>query len=428
MPKQVTRTTTQIAVEMSEIRSQVSKLREGPAEGQSAEDHQSALNEAVGKLADLEPEYRAALALEATEVETREVPTETPEQRDLRRLRDRVRVGKYLAAGMRGARVDGAEEEFRQAVDCAEREIPFEAFEGDGFDEARAEKRADAATGVPGTIGLNMTSLVPSVFAMSMADYLGIQMPRVPSGQYTVPRLTTDLTAGPKGKGDDQESTAAAFTVISAKPKRISARLTLRAEDLAEVGIPAFEASLRENLRMVLADTVDQQIIKGDGTGDNLAGLQGQLSADTAQTSANTFANAASDLAGYVDGRFAHALSHLRVLHNPSIYSTLAALFASQQDDVDHLTWCGRHGIGVRNSANMAATASKVGKSIVCRHGMAKGGSGAGAVSPVWGNIGITDPYTGSASATQHVTLHILLGDVLVRYPGRFAEWQVKVA
>ncbi len=419
------RTSTQIAVEMSEIRSRVSSLREGPAEGQSADDHATALNEAVAKLAALEPEYRAAIVLDATELETREVPTETPEQRELRNLRERVSVGRYLAAGMRGARVNGAEEEFRQAVECEERQIPYEAFEG----EEQPEQRADAATGVPGTIGINMTSLVPSVFAMSMADYLGIQMPRVPSGQYSIPRLTTDLTAGAKGKGDAQESTAAGFTVIGAKPKRISARLTLRAEDLAEVGIPAFEASLRENLRMVLADTVDNQIIKGDGSGDNLAGLQGQLTADAAQDAANTFANAASDLAGYVEGKFAHALSHLRVLHNPTVYAKLAALFATNDDSVTHLDWCNRHGIGVRNSANMAAnSAGNVGKSIIVRSGAAKGAAGAGAVSPVWGNIAITDPYTGSASATQHVTLHILLGDVLVRYPGRFAEWQVKTA
>ena len=345
------------------------------------------------------------------------------EHREFVKLRSRVSVGRYLDAGIRSQRVDGAELEFRQAVKAADRTIPYEAFE-----EEPVEERADAATAAPGTVGVNMQGIVPNVFSMSAAAFLAIGMPRVPSGQYSIPRLTTDLTAGTKGKGAAQESTAGAFTVISAKPKRIGARLSLRAEDLAEVGIPGFESSLRQNLRMVLGDTLDVQLLRGDGQGANLNGLATQLAADAAQANANSYANAASDLAAYIDGKFAHKLSDLRVIHNIAVYARLAALFATNDDSKSHLDWCSTHGIEAVANANMAASAANVGDSIVVRAGMARGKSGMCAVAPVWGNIEITDIYTDSASAMQHVSLHLLLGNVLVRYPEAYRQWKVKTA
>jgi len=382
------------------------------------------------KLANLQTEFRSVEKRRriAIEAEGEEVTTPTSpdaETRALNDLRARTSVGRFLAAGIDGRRLDGAEEEFRQAVKAEERTIPYEAFEG----EDEVETRADAATAAPATIGINMQGVVPAVFSRSAAAFLAIAMPRVPSGQYSIPRLTTNLTAGTKAKGGAQESSAGEFTIVSAKPKRISARLTLRAEDLAEVGIPGFEASLKANLQQVLGDVLDVQLLRGDGQGANLNGLATQLTADAAQTDANTFANAAGDLAGYIDGKFAHRLEDLRVIHNTSVYARMASLFATNDDSQSHLDWCARHRIQVVSNANMeASTNAKVGDSIVVRAGAARGKSGMGAVAPVWGNIGITDIYSDSASATQHVTLHLLLGNVLLRYPDVYAQWKVKTA
>ena len=346
------------------------------------------------------------------------------ETRERIELRGRVSIGRYLSAGIKGARLDGVEEEFRQAVGCEERSIPLDAFEG-----REPEKRADAATASPGTIGINMEPIVPAVFAGSVAPFLGITMPRVPSGQYSIPKFNANLTSGSKAKGGAQESTAATFTIGSAKPKRISARLTLRAEDLAEVGIPNFEASLRQNLQMVLADTLDIQCLRGDNQAPNINGLATQLTDDTAQSNANTFANATSDLAGYLDGKFACKLSELRVIHNAAVYGYLATKFASNDDSVSFVEWAARNGVMQQCNANMKASASNVGDSIVVRAGtMAQGVSGAMAVCPTWGNIGITDPYSDSASAMQHVTLHILLGDLIIRYADAYRQWKVKTA
>ena len=379
---------------------------------------------------DLERQIRAARsALDADEAEAvlrgQQHREDDPEKRERDALRERVSIGRFLAAGIMGRRVDGAEEEFRQAAGCEERSIPLDAFEVEA-DRPAPETRA--VTGAPSTIGVNMTALVPSVFARSTADFLGIAMPRVPSGQYSVPRITTDLTAGTQEKGGAQAATAAAFTIASTKPHRISAALSLQAEDLAEAGVPAFEASLRDNLRMVLADALDLQLLSGDNSGGNINGLATQLTDDTADSNAVTFATAASGLAGYLEGKHAHMLADLRVLHHHSVYGFLAALFASNDDSVSHLDWCARHGIRVVGNANMAAQASNVGDSIVVRGGAARGMAGAAAACPAWGDIAISDPYTEASKATHSVYLHILLGDVLIRYPAAFAQWKVKTA
>ena len=50
---------------------------------------------------------------------------------------------------------------------------------------------------------------------------------------------------------------------------------------------------------------------------------------------------------------------------------------------------------------------AKIATGIVRRTGRAV----TGAVHPVWTSISIDDVYTDSASATRHVTLHVLVGD-----------------
>ena len=88
--------------------------------------------------------------------------------------------------------------------------------------------------------------------------------------------ITTSLTAGSKAKGGAAESTAAAFTVSSVTPKRISARLGIWIEDVAAVGQANFESILRENLSLVLSDELDDQAING-AAGNSGADLKGIL-------------------------------------------------------------------------------------------------------------------------------------------------------
>ena len=335
-----------------------------------------------GGIPDLELQIRAARsALDADEAASVVTdPNEKPldaEARERAELRAKVSIGRYLAAGMRGARLDGAEEEFRAAVGALERSIPIDAFEV----ERRIvgpERRADAPTPAPGTVGVNMQGVVPAAFAGSIASRIGIAMPRAASGQWSEPRLTTSLTAGTQAKGGGQESTAAGFTVVSAKPTRISARLSLRAEDLALVGVPGFEASLRQNLRLVLGDKIDEQLIAGDGVDPNVSGLMAQLTADADPGAAVTFSTFATDMAALLDGRWAAMLSHLRLVSNAAVYGRLASTFASSDDSVTALDWAGRHDLAVWCNSRMPASVGNIGKCIAVRSGTMVRADGSG--------------------------------------------------
>lgn len=430
---------------LAELRERQSKERQRMAELSLAEsltdETRSELDRIEQGTPDLERQLRAAQTAVDAEAESATVEDRhtggDAENRERLELRGRASLGRIFAAVVGGKRLTGADEEYRAAIECDEGEIPMDLFEREPV-----EQRADAVTAAPGTIGVNMQSIVPAVFNRSIAGRIGIAMPSAASGQYSIPRLTTSLTAGPKAKGDDQESTAGAFTVISAKPRRISTRLSIRAEDLAEAGVPAFEASLRQNLQLALGDAVDKQIITGNGTAPNITGLMQQLAADTDPTAAITFQTFVADMAGQLDGLWACTLKELRLVTNPAVFGKLAATFMAGEGDktkgYSHagtetaVDWATRALGGMWCNGRMPAGASDISKCIAVRSGMmTEPGEAAAtpAVLPTWGNIAIDDRYSDSASATGHVTLHVLVGDtVLIRQPDAYREVRIKTA
>ena len=165
--------------------------------------------------------------------------------------------------------------------------IPLELWD---TGQETEQRQTDAATPAPGTVGVNLDRIRPTVFANSIAPRLGIEMPRVASGTYASATITTSLTAATKAKGADQDSTAAGFTVTSVTPKRISARLSIQIEDVAAVGQANFESILRENLALVLSDELDKQAINGNGTAPNLNGILARLTDPTDPTDVAIFA------------------------------------------------------------------------------------------------------------------------------------------
>ena len=393
---------------------------------------------------DLESQYQEAVTEEAAEREKLNGghPVK-PEDVEIASLRNQVSVGKILKSAIDGTRLDGVEAEFRAATKTAEGEIPLDSF-------TRKEiTKADTATGVPTTAGINFGSIVPAVFADSVAMDLMLTMPRVPSGQYSIPRLTTNLKAAARAKGKVQESSAAAFTVESAKPRRISARLTLQIEDLAEVGIAGFEEALRANLQEVLSDALDTQLLTGSGTSPNITGLMKQLTAATDPTKVATFESFAGSMASGIDGKFSSRLQDVKALVNAEVYRLLATTFqdpivVDKGNGVADATGVGARSVisaadwaegntgGLRCSSRMPAAASNISKCILVRQGSRISPMDAArmpAILPIWGNISISDIYTNASSGTQHLTLHVLVGDkVLIRQPEVYQEIRIKSA
>ena len=293
----------------------------------------------------------------------------------------------------------------------------------------------------PSTVGVTVGKIHPAVFAASIAPRLGVTMPQVSSGTYSELRITTSTTAGTRAKGDARDSTAAVLGAVSTKPRSISARLSLRAEDVLEVGTAAFEPTLRANLSMALSNAYDDQCLHGDGSGSHVDGLIHQLTRPTNPTAVADVDSMLATVAGQVHGLWARSLADVVSVVPADVYRLSTTAFCDrvigtgQRDGVslgdtaaaDYLIehtggWWTASRLPV---ASTTGTNAKVSTGIAYRRGQ----SLTTEVHPTWSSISISDPYTNSASATHHFTAHLFVGAaVLIVQPDAYRMALYKVA
>ena len=417
---------------LRELRDRQSKQRQRMAELgliESLSDEQRAELDAIEKgTQDLERQLRASnvtLQEEEKEAETRAADNPDAEQRERIALRSKASLTNFLMAALSGRQVDGVESELRSAAGITDG-VPLELW--DTADTR--ETRADTSTGAPSTVGINLDRIRPAVFANSIAPRLGIEMPRVASGTYASATITTSLTAGAKAKGSAQEATEAAFTVTSATPKRVSARLSIRVEDIASVGQANFESALRENLSVVLCDQLDKQAINGDGQAPNLSGILKRLTDPTAPTAVADFDAFVAAFADGIDGLWASTTKDISILSGAATYQLSAKSFRDvgtnngHRGDISFADYAMTHGGGWWTNKRMPDAASDVQQAVLFR----KGRAARTAVCPHWGQISIDDIFSESASGTRHFTAHVLLGDVILVQPDAYAQVAFKLA
>ena len=387
------------------------------------------LDQIEKRAADHERQIRAARLAVEQEDEASKVDKATdpdPEQRERIELRSRARFGTYLAAALQGRLPDGAEAEYGAACGAPAGHIPLDLFEAD-----RPEVRADAASEAPTTgLGATLAPIQPFVFSESIAPRLGIAMPQTGTGAYSEATITTSLTAGARSKGAAFESTAAALTTVTANPRRIATRLTIQAEDVAQIGVANFEAALRMNAVQRLSDEYDRQCISGDGTAPAVNGLINQLTDPTDPTDVATFDAFVASFVDQVDGLWSMTGKDVAIVTNPDAWKLSAKTFrdATGQDlgDKAFSDYAMEHFGGWWCNSRMPATASTIARGIVYR----KGKPGLRTAShPTWGSISVTDIYSDAASAQTHFTLAVLVGDrVLVVQPSAYDLVEYKVA
>ena len=382
---------------------------------------------------DLERQLRAAtLAVETEDTEQRTQATPDAELRERIELRGKAMLTNYLLSAARGRMVDGAEAELQAAAGV--QGIPLELWD---IPEQRAT--ADA----PGTVGVNLDSIRPFVFAHSIAPRLGIEMPRVMSGTYASATITTAQDANALAKSGAAAGVAGAFTVTTATPKRVSARLELTLEDIAAVGQANFESILRENLSLALSDELDDQVVNGTGTAPNLAGIFQRLNDPTAPAAGiagfDTFVAAFAD---GIDGLWSNTVKDVAVVAGVDTYKLSAKTFRDRVIDTGN-----RGGVslgatsfadyaaemfgGWTTNKRMPATDSHIQQAILYRKGRSmQGGSGAmrTAVCPHWNEVSIDDIYSGSAKGERYFTMHVLLGDVILVQPDAYAQVAFRVS
>ena len=411
-----------LAIELSQLRT---KIRELTAKDELTTEDRAKLDSLVSRSQEAETEYRAALVAEGKPQERSEPDAEVRERIE---LRSKASLANYLLAAARGRVVDGAEHELCAAAGVSG--IPLELWDVPAED--RAEQRD--VTPAPGTVGVNLDPIRPAVFANSIAPRLGIEMPRVESGTYASATITGSQTAAAKAKSAAAVGAAGALTVTTATPKRIAARLELTLEDIAAVGQANFESILRENLSLALSDELDDQAINGNGTAPNLAGVFQRLTDPTDPTAVADFDAFAAAHAGGVDGLWAGTIKDVSIVVGPATYVLASRTFQSATNykgELSAAAYAMANTGGLWTNKRMPDAASDIQQAILYRKGRAMmGGSGAmrTAVCPHWGEIGVDDIYSGSASGERYFTLSVLLGDVILVQPDAYSQVAFKVA
>ena len=383
---------------------------------------------------DLERQIRAAvLAVEQEDEEAESRAREgapDAEHRERIALRGRASLTEYLLAHAQGRQVQGAEAELRVAAGVSG--IPLELWDVPAPEGRSAEGRA--VTDAPGTVGVNLDRIRPAVFANSIVPRLGIEMPRVASGTYASATITTSQSAAALAKGTDATAVAGMFSVTTATPKRISARLEILLEDIAAVGQANFESILRENLALVLSDALDSQAINSNGTAPNLAGIFQRLTNPTNPTAVADFDAFAAAHAGGIDGLWANTLKDVSIVAGPATMALSARTFQSATNykgELSAAAYAMANTGGWWTNKRMPDAASTIQQAILYRKGRSMmGGAGAmrTAVCPHWNEVSIDDIYSGSARGEQAFTMHVLLGDVILVQPDAYAQVAFKVS
>ena len=414
---------------------QRSRLNELSGLDTLTDDQRGELDTLTTAYADTERQTRAAVLAEAEDGDKVETHATTldAQGRERVRLRQRATLGGFLAAAAAGRLPGGDLAEYASACGAEDGAIPLDLFESD---RPQIEKHDDAISPAPSTgTGASLHPVQPHIFKDTIAARLGIAMPRVPSGSHSWARISTPLTAGPKAKGVAQESTAADLTAVSTSPRRISARLSVEAEDLASIGTSTFEPALRSNLTGALSDAYDVQCVNGSGTAPAVDGLIHQLTRPDNPTAVVDFDSLLATAASYIDGTWARTLRDLTIVTNVATYQKSITTFrdgASDHKGAEAASTYLSRVLGMWTSAARMPAAPATGETnagiapaIVRRTGR----SLLAAVHPTWGSLSIDDIYSDSASARRHYSLHVLVGAaVLIIQPDAFRLALYKVA
>ncbi len=119
------------------------------------------------------------------------------------------------------------------------------------------------------------------------------------------------------------------------------------------------------------------------------------------------------------------------VVAGPESYRLSAKVFRDvgtangNRGDISFSDYAMTHTGGRWTNKRMPSKASHVQQAILYR----KGRTGLRtAVAPHWGSLGIDDIFAGSGRAERYVSMHVLLGDVLLIQPDAYAQVAFRVS
>ena len=382
-----------LTIELSENREKVNALntKDTLSEAETAE-----LATRTARLQAIEPELRAAIAAEGEAASAAGGGGgDDSEARELRDLEGRASLGAIFAATIEHRATDGPTAELQAHRGLGPNQIPVALLRGS------AERRE--VTPAPGNVATQQDAIIPAVFPMACAAFLGVDMPTVPTGDAVYPVLTTRATVGgPHVDGTVVAETTGAFAADILAPARLQAAFFYRRTDRAR--FMGLDESLRMNLSDALSDGLDAEVIAGANgllTGDNLAAH--------AAAALTTFADYVGNFAyGRVDGRYAAMTGEIRVVMGPSTYGHAGSVYRNNSVDRNALDRLMEVTGGVKVSAHVPAVAAMKQNAIV-RLGMRRD-----MVAPIWEGVTLIPDEVTKASSGEIVLTAVMLHAVKI--------------
>lgn len=392
-----------LQIEALEAKSRINEIRnkESLTDGETAE-----LETLQKRDSAIPGEMRAAIAKETAEADEKRHEFEagdgigTPEERELREIRGRVRLGEYFSAAAEERGVEGVEAEYNQHRKLRPGYFPLDLL----APEMRAETNADGQA--------NQQRWLDRLFAGAAAMRLGITFESVEPGQASYPVTTAGATGAQRGREETAADAVWTVGVTELKPTRNAVRAIFTVEDAMR--LPGLEGALRRDLQMALSDAIDATVFKGDSGADEAVGdITGlQTAANVVEktiTQANKLKPAESLAAfvGLVDGKHAASVGDLRVVLAVGAHTLWATTIAnSAAENQTILAFLKSNGLmcTVRGDLEDATAADDFGAFI----GRGRGIEGAG-VAAIWEAAQlIRDPYSSAAKGEVALTMHYL--------------------
>ena len=388
-------------VRASDIRVRLSELA---AVSEVTDETRSELETLRTEYADVE---RRSAALLIAEPDRTPIISQTAEGTEYRAMVDKANVGTIFDDLLAHRSTSGVEAELQAALGLKGNQIPLDMLRG-VFEER-------AVTPAPGQVGQNQQPIIPYVFPMGAAAFLGVSQPSVPVGDAVYSVLTGTLDVGTSAENAAQAETTGSFTAAVLTPKRLQASFFYSVEDRARFA--GMGEALRQNLNDGLANGLDKEILSGtDGlfAGTNLA--------NNNVTANDTFDTYLNNLVwDQIDGRYASMASDLAMVMGAGTYGDTGKTYRNTSVDRSALDRIMELVSGVRVSAHVPAVDSNNRQNVVIKRGMSET-----ATCAVWEGISLVpDEVTKISSGQVVITAYMLYSMKVLRTGAGLVKQQV---
>lgn len=358
-------------------------------------------------------------------LETREEP-EDSEGKEIRELRGKVSLSGYIAEALEQRSAEPVDE-YRAAVLGDEGnvpgKVPWEMLLPP--DPEPLETRAVTPVADSAVSAGTRASVLERVFTRSVAARLDVDVPSVAVGEAVYPVMLSGTTASMQAPDGEQTAVAGSFEGHTLGPIRLTGSYEYRVEDAARM--PALEDTLRRDLAAVMTDSMDDQVINGNGNAPNVNGFLSELTAPSDPDS-NTWRDILSLFTDKVDGLNAYTLSDLRAVMGKDTYGFVAKLFGTATEGLPRQSI--DEYLRAQTGGNMSVSSripAKDSTTNVQTNIMALTSyPGRNAVAPMWEGFDlIRDPYTKAKSGVIGLTAVALWNFKILRETG-YSLFKVK--